>query len=619
MIKTIKNTNFFKNLTENFSVYLVGGCVRDSFLNVPCKDVDLLVCGVEMENLIIFLKNHGLVNLVGESFSVIKFKPFELDLKESIDIALPRKEIKTGNKHTDFKIISDSSITIEEDLFRRDFTINSMALDKNLNLIDPYNGYKDLKNKCLRMTNEKAFLEDSLRFMRCIRFAVKLGFYIETSTFEAIKSQAHTLLNISKERITDEFMKILGSDKPVDGVQFLIESRLIEFILPELLNTIGMSQNSFHSKDVFGHICDVITNAKPTAMHRLTALLHDIGKIKCKTVDVKGIVHFYGHEHESALIAEKFLKEHKFSTDQTELIVAAVEEHMMINKGCTKKTLRKKRMELGDEKWHFLLDLCETDRLSHVDADITDIISARVLTAAEPIIIKDKLVVSGQDIMDLFNLKPGKEVGKKLETVRSWILDNPTLTKEVILQRLTDHRRTELLNLSQKEINAGIKKTYSNAFATIKILSTSLDEKVLKSIDKQRKIKVFAKDNYTCKHCGEQGKYIIRGKFRKDGSGSSGNVYIFTKDYIPLTIDHIVPKSLGGRDILSNTQCLCAKCNTGKGNKVKKNEPLSPALKLKLNWKRFWKFRFKHMKNSTIGKTKGLLSAISYYLFFKLF
>jgi len=437
MIQQVKNSVFFKELSLKHSVYFVGGCVRDFYLNTSSKDIDLLACGIEMPELILFLKQHGNVNLVGESFSVVKFKPFELLLDEPIDIALPRKEIKIGDKHTDFKIISDSTITLEEDLKRRDFTFNSMCLDKDLNLIDPFNGLKDLKDGIIRMTDEKAFAEDSLRALRAIRFTSRFGFVIEQETFKNIEIFASKLNTLSKERVREELLKTLQGNGFIRGIELFIQLGLIEHIgLPELKLTIGMTQNYFHNKDVFGHISDVIINSKPTALHRLAAMLHDIGKANTKSIDENGVVHFYDHENVSKIIAERFMKELKFSTEEIDLVTTAVESHMRISSDITDKKIRKVRSKLGDAKFEFLLDLCEADRLSHTDKSVEHIKRAREIKLKETNITSANLLVNGDDIMEMFDLKPCKKVGDMLKIVSDLMFENPEITKEEIIKVL---------------------------------------------------------------------------------------------------------------------------------------------------------------------------------------
>ncbi len=434
MINQVKNSMFFKELTAKGKVYFVGGCVRDFFLNIPSKDVDLLVSGIEIEKLKTILNPFGDFNLVGASFSVIKFKPFELNLKEPIDIALPRKEIKIGEKRTDFKIISDPTMTIEDDLIRRDFTINSFALDANLNIIDPFNGLEDLKKGIVRMTNEEHFFEDELRFLRAVRFAARFDFHIEENTFNAIINNCKALNKISKERIQDEFMKILGGKNPIKGIELLMDTHLIDSFFPEIHTCVGVEQNKFHSNDVLGHIFDVINNIKPTAIHRLTALLHDIAKPECKTITETGI-HFFEHHIKSMDVAKRVMTELKFSNEDIDLVTTTVRNHMifMDEKSRNPRVVRRWRMKLGEEKFNFLLDLMEADVKSSTDKrNWVDNLRHMQITE-KPILI---LPIDGNDIMTLFNIKPGPRVKELKDAVIEMVCENPDITKDEVIEKL---------------------------------------------------------------------------------------------------------------------------------------------------------------------------------------
>lgn len=190
-------------------IYFVGGCVRDFFLNKKSKDIDLLVRKVESENLIVLLKKYGRVDLVGESFGIIKFKPF--DSNEDFDIALPRTEKWTGEKgYRAFNTISDPFLDIEKDLERRDFTINSIA--KNAftgEFVDPFGGIKDINNRVIKMTNPETFKDDPLRMLRAIQFASRFNFLIDIETERSIIANGERIKEIPFERVLIELDKIV--------------------------------------------------------------------------------------------------------------------------------------------------------------------------------------------------------------------------------------------------------------------------------------------------------------------------------------------------------------------------------------------------------------------------
>jgi tRNA nucleotidyltransferase/poly(A) polymerase len=190
------------------NLYLVGGIVRDTFLGRESKDVDLVVEGMELSEILKILQQFGRVDIVGESFKVIKFKPKGF-AGEPFDIATPRKDIKVGSGHKGFRTVPVK--TIHEDLKRRDFTINSMAVDVlNGKLIDPFKGKRDLKKGIIKATDKSAFIEDPLRILRAIQFAARFEFFIESRTEHLMKKNSELIRDISGERILEEFEKILS-------------------------------------------------------------------------------------------------------------------------------------------------------------------------------------------------------------------------------------------------------------------------------------------------------------------------------------------------------------------------------------------------------------------------
>jgi len=335
--------------------------------------------------------------------------------------------------------------TIEEDVYRRDFTINSLlfSISENIILDLTKNGITDIQNKIIRTTSnaESIFSEDPLRMLRAIRFSTKLGFKIEDQTLNSIKKNVDSISKISKERIKDEFVKILSIENAIAGINLLLETKLMDYIIPELKETIGIEQNKYHDKDVFGHICDVVKNCntinsnEPIWKLRLAGLLHDIGKVNKRTVNETGI-HFYEHELESSKIAEKVMRDLKFSNEEIELITCVIESHMFVVHDFNKRTIRRKRMKLGESKFNFLIDLCMADRKCHTDYDENIFTEIMNIKHNEKPIIETKLPVDGNEIMEFFNLTPGREVGEKLGLVKEMVLNNPEITKEEIFERL---------------------------------------------------------------------------------------------------------------------------------------------------------------------------------------
>lgn len=229
-ISYINSFEFVKNLlVSDIQVYLVGGAVRDGFLEKPIKDIDILVTNTTLDRLSLLLSDFGVVNLVGESFGIIKFRPFA-DPLEEFDIAVPRVEQKVGEGHHGFDIIT-TGVTIEDDMHRRDFTINSIAISiADERVFNICGGLQDLEGKLIRLTNPVAFHEDPLRMLRAIQFAARFNFIIEPVTYQAIKDNVAKISEISGERILIELEKIVSKGDTKLGCKLLLETGIWDAI-----------------------------------------------------------------------------------------------------------------------------------------------------------------------------------------------------------------------------------------------------------------------------------------------------------------------------------------------------------------------------------------------------
>ena len=223
----LKNLPFFNDIINaNGTIHHVGGGVRDQFLNKPSKDLDIIVSNIPIDDLEHILLKHGIVDFVGKSFGIFKFRK-DKD-SEEIDISLPRSEKKIGEGHRGFQMHIDHTMPIEQDLFRRDFCLNSMAMDHNGNLVDPFGGMRDIKDKIIRLTNIEAFSDDPLRMLRAIGFASRFNFQIEDETMESIRENAEKIKEIPNERIYTEFEKIVSKGDKKYALELLIETRLFQ-------------------------------------------------------------------------------------------------------------------------------------------------------------------------------------------------------------------------------------------------------------------------------------------------------------------------------------------------------------------------------------------------------
>lgn len=415
-------------------IYEVGGVVRDRFLQKETgKDRDYLVTGIRYDELTSILKLHGRVDLVGRSFGVIKFTEFKEGAPYTFDISLPRREHSTGVGHKDFEVTFDPDIPVEDDLTRRDFTINAMALALDNNqLVDPLNGQIDIQNRTIRMTSDQSFIEDPLRMLRAVQFAARFKFMIEPGTFLAIREHAELIKSVSAERIADEMTKLLErAETPSDGFRIMQTTGLLKHILPELDACVGVTQpGPYHKYDVFEHTLHVLDAAKPLLRLRLAALFHDIRKPQHRRVSDEGDrATFYGHEIGGARTARDVMRRLRFSNDLTKEVSILVERHMFTT-GVSDKGLRRLVKKVGVDLIWDLLDLRRADvagqgmdgKTDDVDQFETDIHAE--LAKKPPFGLRD-LALTGKDIMKMFDLLPGPIVGRVLDHLLERVLDDP--------------------------------------------------------------------------------------------------------------------------------------------------------------------------------------------------
>jgi tRNA nucleotidyltransferase (CCA-adding enzyme) len=311
-----------------FEVYFVGGCVRNLLMNIPVKDWDLTTSA----------KPEEIQKLFKDAYYNNDFGTVGIPVNENsvVEITTYRTEHGFSNKRHPDKVVWGK--TIEEDLARRDFTMNAIAFklienDKQ-EYVDPYNGLEDIEERIIRCVGnpQARFKEDALRLMRAIRFASQLDFYIEEATGKEIKADAKLIKDISWERIRDELMKIMASPDPVKGITLLKESGILEIILPELLEGVGVSQvrpGRHHTTDVYTHNVMSLKHCPSTdPVVRFAALLHDVGKPAVKGEDKDGLVTFYNHEVAGARIAYEICKRLRFSKKDTYKVVNLIRWHM---------------------------------------------------------------------------------------------------------------------------------------------------------------------------------------------------------------------------------------------------------------------------------------------------
>jgi tRNA nucleotidyltransferase (CCA-adding enzyme) len=422
-------------ITAKGRLYEVGGAVRDRLIpgQSEPKDIDLLVTGIPYRELCSLLAKFGRVDLVGRSFGVIKFTQRHSVERESetFDFVLPRKEASTGVGHRDFEVDFDHTLRIEDDLARRDFTINAIAREVVTDeYVDPLNGRSDLAARLIRMTSPNSFAEDPLRMLRAIQFAARFEFEIEAETYQAICRHVALIATISAERIAEELNKLLvKARKPSIGFILMHQTGMLQYLLPELENTVDVSQpGPYHKWPVFEHSLYAVDATPPSLIARMAALLHDIAKPQAKRA-VEGGATFYGHETYGAELTRRILDRLRYSNDFADQVVTLVDKHMFTT-DVSDKGMRRLIRRVGQELIFDLLDLRRADVVGQGmggNTDDVDVFEQRIKDELErrpPFGLCD-LAINGNDLMREFSLPEGKLVGETLNHLLELVLDFP--------------------------------------------------------------------------------------------------------------------------------------------------------------------------------------------------
>ena len=413
-----------KNLQRHgYDAYAVGGCVRDSILNRKPEDWDITTSAKPEQVKRIFRRTvdtgieHGTVTvLIG---------------KDGFEVTTYRVDgLYEDGRHP--KEVTFTS-RLEEDLKRRDFTINAMAYNDDERLVDAFGGMRDLNYHLIRCVGDpkERFSEDALRILRAVRFSAQLAFPIEPETAEAIKSLAPNLEKISAERIQAELVKLLVSDHP-GRIQDACELGITKAALPEWDDMVGVKQNTPHHKyDVAAHTVHALQNVKNDKVLRLTMLFHDMGKPVMKTTDENGRDHFKGHAIASEQIAKTVMKRLKFDNDTIRKVTKLVAYHDYRMEP-TGANVRRAMHEIGVELFPYYLAvrLADTKAQSSYErrGKLENIIQIRelyrnALRNKECVTLKD-LAVTGTDLINL-GIAPGKELGTLLNELLDMVIEDP--------------------------------------------------------------------------------------------------------------------------------------------------------------------------------------------------
>ncbi|MDP2651478.1 MAG: HD domain-containing protein [bacterium] len=460
--------NISRTLTAaGFENYLVGGCVRDLMLAKLPKDWDIATRATPEEIIDLFPKtfyenDYGTVGVVNEveeveSLKVIEVTPYRTESGYS-DFRRP-DEVKWAKK-------------IEEDLARRDFSVNAIAYEiEKEKIVDPFDGTKDVEKKLIRAVGkpEERFKEDALRMLRALRLSAELGFAIEHETQSAIEKNSELLGHISKERIRDEFIKIIMSDSPAIAIEIAARLDLLKFITPELEKGIGVEQNKAHAFHVWEHLLRSLAHAaeKGFPLHvRLAALFHDVAKPHTR-VWKNDQWTFYGHEVVGSRIVRQTLTDLKFPKDMIEKVTKLVRWHMFFSETetITLSAVRRMVRNVGPDLIWDLMNVRAADRVGtgrpkEVPYRLRKYKSMIEEVLRDPISVK-QLAVNGEDIMKLTDTKGGPHVGFILEILLAEVLDDPTKNKKDYLEtrvrelHALPHKELEKLGKEAREKNAG--------------------------------------------------------------------------------------------------------------------------------------------------------------------
>jgi len=439
-----------------FEAYLVGGCVRDLLLNKKPKDWDITTNAQPKQILGLFEhtfyeNDFGTVGVVSdetsdETLKIIEITPYRLESKYS------------DSRHPDKVIFSHK---LKDDLQRRDFTINALAFNTSKNeLVDLYKGQEDIKDKIIRTVGqpEDRFNEDALRLLRAVRLATELNFKISPETEKTIIKQAKNLIKISQERIRDEFIKILMSDMPMDGIVLTQRLGLLSRIIPELEKGIGEGQKGAHIYTIWEHNLRALQHSadKKWPLHiRLSALLHDIAKPHTKRWNKeKGEWTFYGHDVVGERVSREILERLRFSNSIIEVVTKLVRNHLFFSDidQITLSAVRRIIRNVGPENVWDLMKLRACDRIGMGRPKENPYRLRKYKAMIEeamkdPVSVK-MLKIDGNRIMEVTRETPGPKVGFILNALMEEILDNPQLNTSEYLEK----RAQELIMLPLEKL-----------------------------------------------------------------------------------------------------------------------------------------------------------------------
>jgi tRNA nucleotidyltransferase (CCA-adding enzyme) len=421
---------------KGFEAYAVGGCVRDSILGRVPDDWDITTSATPMETKALFARTfdtgieHGTITVLID--------------KDAFEVTTYRVD----GKYEDSRHPSEVTFTrsLQEDLLRRDFTINAMAYNDIEGLVDIFGGLEDLNQKTIRCVGDAMarFGEDALRILRAVRFAAQLGFEIEEDTQRGITELAPTLANISAERIQVELIKMLTSPNP-GMLKSAYELGITKVILPEFDTMMQTTQENPHHKYSVGeHTLKAIGAIRADKVLRLTMLFHDIAKPMMKTMDENGVAHFKMHDSKGAEMTKQILRRLKFDNDTMNKIVRLVQYHDY-RMPAEPKNVRRAMNKIGEDLFPYYLEVRMADTLAQSEylqeekiQNIQDVRTCyeEILEKQECVSLKT-LAVTGSDLI-ANGMKPGKDIGAVLTKLLEYVIEHPEVNKKEVLLKIKD-------------------------------------------------------------------------------------------------------------------------------------------------------------------------------------
>ena len=420
--------------------WVVGGSLRDTLLGRAPQDWDLATSALPTDLMRMFKRvvptgiEHGTVTVLWGD------KPYEIT-------TLRGEGAYSDSRRPDqVYFVKD----IEDDLARRDFTVNAVAYDAlEDRLIDPFGGIADLEAERLRTVGraEERFGEDGLRVLRAARFVATLGFCLDDATRAAIPSALGAFERVSKERVRDEWLKIMKATVPSRAFDVMRDSGILGISCPDLMEQVGCTQNKWHAYDVWGHSMACLDASEPEPLQRMAALLHDLGKPRTRAFSDKTQDYtFYHHEAVGAEMAEEWLRTYRFSNDERKQIVHLVRHHLICySSDWSDAAVRRFVRRVGTEHVERLLSLGRADargkgRPVVAELQLLDELADRIrdsVARGEAFGTKD-LAVSGHDVMKRLDIRPGPVIGKVLERLLERVLEDPSLNQRETLLGLVE-------------------------------------------------------------------------------------------------------------------------------------------------------------------------------------